>query len=55
MSITEQEIAHERAIARRERRHPLCQCVGLDMPGTCPGPANCPLVGEDEPEETEDE
>lgn len=36
----------ERREARAEalafRRSASCQCSG-DMPGTCPGPANCPM------------
>lgn len=30
--------------ARRERNSHRCQCRHIDMPGTCPGPANCPLA-----------
>ena len=28
--------------ARAERARQRCQCSG-DMPGVCPGPANCPM------------
>lgn len=31
-------------------RRTQCQC-GNDMPGTCPGPQNCPMVGADDGEE----
>lgn len=31
----------------RRRRSQACQC-GNDMPGHCPGPANCPMCEEDE-------
>jgi hypothetical protein len=27
-----------------------CQCHG-EMPGRCPGPANCPMCDSDEPDE----
>jgi hypothetical protein len=29
---------------RRERNANRCQCRHIDMPGTCPGPAFCPMV-----------
>ena len=32
------------------RRMPRCRCGG-DMPGKCPGPANCPMC---EPDEEDD-
>ena len=35
--------------ARRNRNH-ACKCGYPDMPGQCPGPANCPMAGEDDPE-----
>jgi hypothetical protein len=28
-----------------------CQCAHLDIPGTCPGPSNCPMVEQEEDEE----
>lgn len=39
--------------ARRERRRnsQSCRC-GNDMPGYCPGPANCPMCEEDEEDES---
>jgi hypothetical protein len=30
--------------ARRQR----CQCAHMDMPGTCPGPSNCPMVEQEQ-------
>jgi hypothetical protein len=32
---------------RRARNADRCQCGG-DMPGRCPGPANCPMCQTDE-------
>lgn len=32
--------------ARRARRN-HCLCGNPDWPGSCPGPANCPVHGED--------
>lgn len=41
-----QDAALERAEARAIRRFSPCQC-GTDMPGTCPGPENCPMCEDD--------
>lgn len=41
-----QEAIEERRAMRRAR----CVC-GDDLPGHCPGPANCPYSGQGEPEE----
>jgi hypothetical protein len=47
-------LALEAAWERRQRnRRFACQCGG-DMPGTCPGPANCPMC-DDETDEDDDE
>jgi hypothetical protein len=32
---------------RRSRRTHACFCGYPDWPGQCPGPANCPVHGED--------
>lgn len=32
---------------RRNRIYGPCRC-GKDLPGTCPGPANCPMCEEEE-------
>lgn len=38
--------------ARRTRRNRSCQCSGgEEMPGRCPGPANCPMVDHSEDDE----
>jgi hypothetical protein len=40
--------------ARRRRRLTTgCLCVWPDMPGSCPGPENCPMHGENLNEEEE--
>ena len=31
----------------KRRRNQGCKCGYPDMPGQCPGPANCPMAGED--------
>lgn len=49
MSMTEQEVAYERAQERHRRNANRCQCRG-DMPGRCPGPENCPCVDREEEE-----
>lgn len=37
---------------RRARNAHRCQCQYYgDMPGRCPGPANCPMCDQDEPED----
>lgn len=38
----EDERREARADELHRRRGTACQCGG-DMPGTCPGPANCPM------------
>jgi hypothetical protein len=48
------EYAEELYEERRDRNAHRCQCSGMDMPGSCPGPANCPLADHDEPDEGED-
>ena len=50
MSMSEMEWAEEAYYARQERNAQRCKCGG-DMPGTCPGPAFCPM----EQDEDEDE
>jgi len=45
------EAAHERRVARQARK---CQCGG-DMPGTCPGPENCPMCDPIDDEEESEE
>jgi hypothetical protein len=45
------EYAEDLAEERRQRNAHRCQCVGLDMPGRCPGPANCPLAEHADDEE----
>jgi hypothetical protein len=46
------DLLHEAKMERRQRVRLFgpCQC-GDDMPGSCPGPANCPMCQEDEPED----
>jgi hypothetical protein len=34
-----------------EPRRNRCQCMHLDMPGTCPGPSNCPMVEQEQEDE----
>jgi len=52
----QEELRHEYAEdeyeARRARNAHRCQCVGMDMPGSCPGPRNCPLADHDEADMT---
>ena len=43
----EYEAREARADAREDRAASRCQC-GDDMPGRCPGPANCPMCADDE-------
>ena len=43
----EYEAREARADAREDRAASRCQC-GDDMPGHCPGPANCPMCADDE-------
>jgi hypothetical protein len=38
---------------RQKKRVIRCQC-GTDLPGTCPGPYNCPYSGCDEDEGEEE-
>lgn len=46
----QQDAALEREEARASRRfRDACRCGG-DMPGRCPGPANCPMCQDDEEE-----
>ena len=42
-----QEYAEDLAEDRRARRLRGCLCGQPDMPGQCPGAANCPMHGED--------
>lgn len=44
----------EFAAERRGRHGTRCQCGG-DMPGHCPGPANCPMCQPRDEDEGEDE
>jgi len=32
---------------RALRRRSSCLCLDIAMPGSCPGPENCPVHGED--------
>lgn len=32
----------------KRKRNRGCKCGYPDMPGSCPGPANCPMCQEDE-------
>ena len=34
-------------MTRRRRNPHACRCGNPDWPGQCPGPANCPVHGED--------
>ena len=43
-----QEYAEDLAEDRRARRLRGCLCGQPDMPGRCPGAANCPMHGEGE-------
>jgi hypothetical protein len=38
----------------RKRRAAIwkCECNDKDMPGYCPGPRNCPMVGVDDPDDS---
>ena len=44
---TDEDWRREAADARDERSRNACQCFG-EMPGRCPGPANCPMCETDE-------
>lgn len=39
---------------RNQRNSRGCQCIGMDMPGTCPGPDQCPMVEHEDEEHEED-
>lgn len=43
----DREEAAAEARWQRRRRNMPCQC-GTDMPGTCPGPMNCPNSGHED-------
>ena len=43
----EYEAREARADACEDRAGSRCRC-GDDMPGHCPGPANCPMCADDE-------
>jgi hypothetical protein len=47
--ITTDDLADEWA-ARQERNAGNCKCRG-EMPGSCPGPANCPMCQPSDEEE----
>jgi hypothetical protein len=48
MTTTPDEYRMEAREGRQQHlRRYACQCGG-DMPGRCPGPANCPMCQEDE-------
>jgi len=49
------EYAEDEYEARRARNAHRCQCSGEDWPGSCPGPANCPLADHDDDEDAEDD
>ena len=40
--------------ARRARNAHKCLCDDANMPGHCPGPANCPMQSVDDPEDEPD-
>ncbi len=40
--------ANSASFGRCARNAHRCQCSGEDWPGSCPGPANCPLAEHDE-------
>jgi hypothetical protein len=46
-----QEYAEDLYEERRQRNAHRCQCTHMDMPGSCPGPANCPMVDHGEPDD----
>jgi hypothetical protein len=48
-----QEYAQDMYEERQQRRAHRCQCAGMEMPGSCPGPANCPMADHDEPDDEE--
>lgn len=49
-----EELALDAAWERRQRnRRFACRCGG-DMPGNCPGPANCPMCDDDDGEVAND-
>ena len=35
----------------RQRSRGHCRCGGTEMPGSCPGPTNCPMVGPEDRDE----
>ena len=41
------------AAEERKRRASIwgCKCGDKNMPGYCPGPRNCPMVGVDDPDD----
>ena len=42
------DLVREAYYERRARNAQRCQCSGMDMPGTCPGPASCPMCDHDD-------
>lgn len=54
MSMTDDDIRAEAYYARQDRNAGRCQCGTPDWPGSCPGPAFCPCVRDDEEEEDEE-
>lgn len=50
-----QEYAEELYEHRRRTRWHGCLCGYPDWPGQCPGAANCPVHGQNEPEDEDDD
>ena len=46
------DLVREAFEERRRRRRNVCLCGYPDWPGSCPGPMNCPVHGEDLGEES---
>ena len=54
MSMSRSEAREEAYYAREDRSAGRCQCGSPDWPGSCPGPAFCPCVRDDDEEEDEE-
>lgn len=45
LSMDEEDARREaRWEAAQQRRRTACQCRGMEMPGSCPGPRYCPMA-----------